>query len=49
MENIKTKILEIIEADARLSSNKIATMLGRPAEEIAALIAEMEADGTILG
>jgi len=49
MENIKTRILEIIEADARISSNKIATMLGRPADEIAALIAEMEADGTIMG
>ena len=49
MENIKTRILEIIEADARISSNKIAAMLGRPAEEVAALIAEMEADGTIMG
>lgn len=49
MESIKTKILEIMESDARLTPDKIATMLGRNVEEITVAIAEMEADGTIMG
>lgn len=41
------KILEILERDARTSTDRIATMLGKTGEEVAEAIAEMEKSGII--
>ena len=49
MNNMKNKILEIIESDARISQDKIATMLGLEKQEVTRMICEMEADGIIRG
>lgn len=49
MDTIKRQVLDLLENDARLTPDKIAVMLGRPAQEIAALIESLEKDGTILG
>ena len=45
----KRKVLELLENDARLTPDKIAVMLGENTEDIKKLIAEFEADGTLLG
>lgn len=42
-------ILEILEKDSRATAEDIAVMLGKPAEEVAACIEKMEADGVICG
>ncbi len=42
------KILELLQKDARLTPEKLATMLNMDAAEVAAKIAACEADGTIL-
>lgn len=49
MDTIKRQVLDLLENDARLTPDRIAVMLGRPAQEIAALIESLEKDGTILG
>lgn len=46
---MKEKILKILCESARTSNAQIATMLGVTEEEVAAAIAEMEADGIING
>lgn len=43
------KILEILHDDCRLSLEEIATMTNTSVEEVAAIIDELEKDGTILG
>jgi len=46
---LKNKVLSLVENDARLTKEKIAVMLDRSVEEVAAAIEELECDGTILG
>ena len=46
---MKKDILEILENDSRKKADEIAIMLGKPAAEVAAAIAEMEADNVICG
>lgn len=46
---MKKDILEILENDSRKTVEDIALMLGKPADEVAAAIAEMEADNVICG
>ena len=46
---VKKDILEILENDSRKTVDDIALMLGKPAEDVAAAIAEMEADKVICG
>ncbi len=46
---MKKDILEILENDSRKTVDDIALMLGKPAEDVAAAIAEMEADKVICG
>ncbi|MFA9380291.1 MAG: Lrp/AsnC family transcriptional regulator [Acetanaerobacterium sp.] len=43
------KLLKILDKNARLTNEQIAVMLGSSAKEIAAAIAEYEADGVIRG
>ncbi len=42
------EILKLLEKDAKLTSTKIATMLGMAVADVEAAIAQCEADGTIL-
>ena len=46
---MKKDILEILENDSRKTVDEIALMLGTPAADVAAAIAEMEADNVICG
>ena len=46
---MKKDILEILENDSRKTVEEIALMLGKPEQEVAAAIAEMEADKVICG
>lgn len=48
MNELKTKILDLLKEDARLSSATIATMLGTTEEEVSAAIDEMEKDHVIV-
>ena len=41
------EILELLERDARLSPDTLATMTGRPVAEVTAAIAEWEASGVV--
>lgn len=43
------KILHILHKDCRLSLEEVSTMTKIPMEEVAAIIDELESDGTILG
>lgn len=43
------KLLRILDTNARLSNEQLAVMLGAKAEDIAAAIAQYEADGVIRG
>lgn len=45
---MKERILAYLEKDARMSHSDIATMLGITVAEVSAIIAECEADGTIM-
>ena len=45
---MKERILSYLEKDARASHEDIATMLGASVEEVKRIIAECEADGTIV-
>ncbi len=45
---MKERILAYLEKDARISHSELATMLGTTEAEIAKIIAECEADGTII-
>jgi len=46
---LKVRILELLERDARLSTKTLANMLDQDEEVIAKAIAELEKDKTILG
>lgn len=46
---LKSKILDILHKDCRISNEEIAKMIGSTTEEVAALIAELESEGVILG
>ena len=45
---MKTELLKLLEQDARLTPAQLAIMLNRPEEEVRGMIAELEANGTIL-
>jgi len=45
---MKERILAYLEKDARISHADIATMLGITVAEVSAIVAECEADGTIM-
>ena len=47
--DLKKRILELIQHDAKLSPKTLANMLGEDEEKIADLIKKMEKDKTILG
>ena len=49
MTDIKRTVLEMLEANAKLSAAQIAVMLGREEKEIAGLIEQCQNDGTIRG
>ena len=46
---MKERILAILEKDARTAHSEIATMLGITEADVAAVVAECEKDGTIMG
>ena len=46
---MKQRILDYLEKDARITHRDIATMLGITEAEVSAIVAECEADGTIMG
>ncbi len=46
---LKTEILKLLENDCRTTPGQIAAMLGAPEDAVAAAVAELEADKTILG
>ena len=46
---MKNQILALLEQDSRLTSLKIATMLGAAEEDVKAAIKELEEDNIILG
>jgi len=46
---MNTQILTLLENDARLTPSQIAVMLDMTEAEVAAQIAELERNGTILG
>lgn len=46
---LKTKVLTLLENDARLTFEKIAVMLDKECREIAEIIGELEKDGVIVG
>lgn len=48
MNELKTKILDLLKEDARLSSATIATMLGVDEKEVSTAIDEMERDHVIV-
>ncbi|MGU3470820.1 Lrp/AsnC family transcriptional regulator [Paenibacillus sp. D51F] len=48
MNEMKFKVLELLKEDARRSPELIATMLGKPQEEVEQAIAEMEQDHVIV-
>ncbi len=47
-EQLKEQVLRQLEADARLDPGTLAVMFGVPEDDIRAVIAECEGDGTIL-
>lgn len=48
-EELKEKVLALVENDARLNKEKIAVMLGKEVGEIRDIIETLEKDGVILG
>lgn len=48
-KGLKSKVLSLIEADARLTKERIAIMLDEPVEVIEQMIEELENDGVVLG
>ena len=49
MEKLDTKVLEMLENDARLTSEQIAVMLDKEKGDIKKLVEGYEKDGTIVG
>ncbi len=45
---MKERLLAFLEKDARISHTELATLLGTTESEVSALVAECEADGTIV-
>ncbi len=45
---MRTELLKLLEQDARLTPAQLAVMLNLPEEEVRGMIAELEANGTIL-
>lgn len=48
MDNLKRRVVSLLQDDARLSAESIAAMLGEDAASVKKAIAEMESDGTII-
>ena len=48
-KDIRAKVLSLLEADARLTKENIAVMLGESAETVADVIHELEEEGIVLG
>ena len=49
VNELKNKVLSLVENDARLTKEKIAVMLDKSVDEIAQVIEELEGEGVILG
>ncbi len=49
VNELKNKVLSLVENDARLTKEKIAVMLDKSVDEIAQAIEELENEGVILG
>jgi DNA-binding Lrp family transcriptional regulator len=49
VNELKNKVLSLVENDARLTKEKIAVMLDKSVDEIAQVIEELENEGVILG
>lgn len=48
-KELRSKVLSLVEGDARLTNERMAVMLDRSTEEIAGIIEELENEGVILG
>ena len=48
-KDIRAKVLSLLEADARLTKENIAVMLGESAATVADVIHELEEEGVVLG
>lgn len=48
-KELRSKVLSLVENDARLTKEKIAVMLDKSTDEIQAVIDELENEGVILG
>lgn len=48
-KDIRAKVLSLLEADARLTKENIAVMLGESAATVAEVIYELEEEGIVLG
>lgn len=48
-KELKSKVLSLVESDARLTKERIAVMLDRPVDIIAKAIEELENEGVVLG
>jgi DNA-binding Lrp family transcriptional regulator len=48
MQNTQIELLQLLQQDCRLPLEKIAVMMGRPPEEVGAMIDDMEKRGIIL-
>ena len=46
---MEKNLLKLLEDDARLSTEQLSVMLDKPQKEIDDKLAELEANGTILG
>jgi len=48
-KELRSKVLSLVEGDARLTKERMAVMLDKSTEEIAEIIEELESEGVILG
>lgn len=46
---LKSKILDILHRDCRISNDEIAKMIGSTSKEVTEIISELERDGVIMG
>ena len=46
---LRSKVLSLVEGDAKLTKERLAVMLDKSTEEIAEIIEELESEGVILG
>ena len=49
MNELQTKLLQLLHSNAKLTSSELSIMLGQPEEIITAQIEEMEKTGLIMG